>query len=212
MEKKNCVKLLGINIDHKLSFLPHVEDICHKASQKTKALLRIRNYLTVSKARMLYDAYIMSAFAYCPLIWMFCGKSGNGLVNKTHHRALRAVYQEFELNLPKLLNKDDSVTVHISNLRSLMTEIYKSLNKLNPEFMWDYFQIKSTPYSHRNGQLLNIPAVRTKAYGINSLLFRGSILWNSVPINIKASCSVNIFKNRIKTWSGKLCNCTICTK
>ena len=36
------------------------------------------------------------------------------------------------------MNKDDSATVHISNFRCLMTEVYKSLNKLNPEFMWDY--------------------------------------------------------------------------
>ena len=42
----NFVKLLGILIDHKLSFSSHIEAICKQASQKTKALLRIRRYLT----------------------------------------------------------------------------------------------------------------------------------------------------------------------
>ena len=89
----NSVKLLGITIDRRLSFFPHVEEICNKANQKTKALLRIRNYLSFKQARLLSNAYIISAFSYCPLIWMFCGKSGDGLINNTHCRALRAVHQ-----------------------------------------------------------------------------------------------------------------------
>ena len=39
------VKLLGITLDSKLSFLPHVKNICRTANQRTKALIRIRqNY------------------------------------------------------------------------------------------------------------------------------------------------------------------------
>ena len=33
------VKLLGVILDNKLSFLPHIKDICSKATRKTKALL-----------------------------------------------------------------------------------------------------------------------------------------------------------------------------
>ena len=36
-----CEKLLGIKIDHKLSFEPHVESLCKKASQKLNALTRM---------------------------------------------------------------------------------------------------------------------------------------------------------------------------
>ena len=108
----NSVKLLGVTIDHRLSFFPHVEQICNKANQKTKALLRIRNYLSFKQARLLFNAHIISAFSYCPLIGMFCGKSGDGLINKTHCRALRAVHQNFELSLSELLIQEKSDRVH----------------------------------------------------------------------------------------------------
>ena len=103
-------KLLGINIDHKLSFLPHVDDICQKASQKTKGLLRIRNYFTCLFQRHGCCMMLISCrpLPTVHLYGCFVGNLGDGLVNKTHHRALHAVYQEFGLNLPKLFNKDDS--------------------------------------------------------------------------------------------------------
>ena len=46
----NIVTLLGVKLDDKLCFLPHVKDLCNKANQKKKALLRIRRYLTQKKA------------------------------------------------------------------------------------------------------------------------------------------------------------------
>ena len=84
------VKLLGVEIDNKLNFLPHIETMCKKANKKINALFRIRNFISCDKARLLSSAYILSVFAYCPLIWMFCGEKGNNLINKTHKRALKA--------------------------------------------------------------------------------------------------------------------------
>ena len=39
----SCEKLLGIKIDQKLSFEPHVESLCKKTSQKLNAPNRINN-------------------------------------------------------------------------------------------------------------------------------------------------------------------------
>ena len=58
----NTVRLLGVTIDDKLYFLPQWKDICDKANGKTKALLRIRSYLTQAKAEILRNCFILSAF------------------------------------------------------------------------------------------------------------------------------------------------------
>ena len=44
-----CEKLLGIEIDHKLSFESHLESLCKKASQKLNALARMTSFLSLSK-------------------------------------------------------------------------------------------------------------------------------------------------------------------
>ena len=60
----NHVKLLGVTIDNKLDFSKHIEAICKQASQKTSAILRIRNYLSIDKASKLVQAFILSRFIY----------------------------------------------------------------------------------------------------------------------------------------------------
>ena len=60
----NIVTLLGIDIDDTLSFQPYVKKLCKRANQKTKALLRIRHYLNIQKAKYLFNAFVMSPFNY----------------------------------------------------------------------------------------------------------------------------------------------------
>ena len=67
-----------------------------------------------------------------------------------------------------------------------MIEIYKCIHKLNPKFMWELFPSRDLSYQLRTGSTkLIIPPIKTKSYGINSFIFRGSILWNSIPNSIK---------------------------
>ena len=44
------------------------------------------------------------------------------------------------------------------------------------------------------GKLTKLPKTKTKYYGINAFLFRGSILWNSLPNETRSRKGV---KNRI---------------
>ena len=53
-------------------------------------LFRIKKLLNLEQAQVLEEAYILSNFRYCPLIWMFCGKMSDNLIMKTHYRTLRA--------------------------------------------------------------------------------------------------------------------------
>ena len=204
------VKLLGVTIDCKLNFNSHVENLCKRSNQKINALLRIRKYLSPEKTRLLCNAYIISQFKYCPLIWTFCSKKANIRTKKVQKRMLRLVLGDFTASLEELLEISESTTIHIQNLQSLMTEVYKCLNRINPEFMWEMFQMKNIPYKLRISSLLILPQISSSNYGINSIKFRGSILWNSVPDYIKSSSTLAKFKVNIKEWQGQLCNCRIC--
>ena len=41
IKNSKCEKLLGIEIDHKLTFNAHVDEICKKAGQKMNTLSRV---------------------------------------------------------------------------------------------------------------------------------------------------------------------------
>ena len=132
---KREVKLLGITIDEKLTFTRHIANICSLANNRLKALTRIRRFLSTEQAKYLSEAYIMSAFKYCPLIWMFCNKTSNNQINKIHKRTLRLVYEMEDANFEDLLLKDNSWNVHENNIHTLLIEIYKSTNNLSPPIM-----------------------------------------------------------------------------
>ena len=151
------VKLLGVDIDNKLNFSSHISDLCAKANRKINALLRIRPNLDLEQATTLCDAYILSSFRYCPLIWMFCSKSDNKKINSTHIRALRTVHRDFTTPSDKVLDTYNAETIHRDNLRLLATEVFKSIHRLNLSFVWDIFTDKTLSQNLRRGHLLKLP-------------------------------------------------------
>ena len=75
------------------------------------------------------------------------------------------------------------------------------------------FYFISYPFSYLYAfmkDLLQIPAAKSIMFGIDSITFRGSLLWNSMPDLIKSASSAAIFKRNIKNWSGDKCKCKIC--
>ena len=87
----DTVELLGITADKNINFKRHILNIYHKASNKTKALFRIKKFFNLKQAQVLAEAYISSNFRYCPLIWTFYGKMSDNLIVETHYRTLRAI-------------------------------------------------------------------------------------------------------------------------
>ena len=52
--------------------------------------------------------------------------------------------------------------------------------------------------------------VNTKKFGLNSLRYFASNVWSMVPLEIKNSRSIEIFKTKIRNWEPKDCYCYLC--
>ena len=203
-------KLLGITFDSALKFDAHVSKLCKKANQKLHALLRVANYMSYEKRRIIMKSFVTSQFGYCPLVWMFHSRGSNERINKIHERALRSVYNDSNSTFNELLIKDNSVTIHHRNLQVLATEIYKAVNDLSPPILKSIFRVNSNPYNLRSGSTLVTNNVKTVKYGIETLSFRGPKLWAIVPDIIKNSKSLSEFKCKIKKWRPTQCDCKLC--
>ena len=142
---------------------------------------------------------------------MFCGKTANNETNRVYKRALRIVLRDCDASFDELLVENEEKTIHVRNLQMLMIEVYKSLNHQNPSFLWELFARKEINYNLRIKDFLALPKALTTSFGINSMSFRGSILWNSTPDVIKSSNTVFAFIKKFKNWFGEVCNCKNCT-
>ena len=77
----------------------------------------------------------MSTFTYCPLIWMYCSKTANNLINKIHKRSLGVKYEMEDANFEYLLIKESSWAIHKNNIHTFFIEICKSINHISPPIM-----------------------------------------------------------------------------
>ena len=204
-------KLLGIIFDQTLSFKQHVRALCKKASQKLHALARISCYMDTETLKQAMQAFVLSHFGYCPLVWMFYDRILNHRINHIHERALRFAYKDYQTDFESLLEQRNLVSIHVKNLQLLMTEIYKTKSGLSPPFMKDIFTERNTGYNLRHGNDSQIPKVHTTTHGIETISFLGNRLWSTLPNIVKPNPStLPIFKNHIKCWKGENCHCRLC--
>ena len=195
------MKLLGLTIDNKLNFEIHINNICRVASAKIKDLGKIRNRLNLSQAKIIYNSFILSQFNYCCLVWMFCSKTLQNKLNQIQKRALRVVYNEPNLNLDKLAELDKSTTIHIKNIITLLTEVYKTTRGKNPIFTNKIFTPKKQYYNLRLTNLLSFPKAIGSKYGTNTFVFRATHLCNQIPDSIKNEPNTKCFKAKLtRTW------------
>ena len=68
INSENYVKLLGVEIDNKLSFEKHISTLVKKASNQLKAISRILKFMGFKEKEILLSSFVYSKFNYCPLV------------------------------------------------------------------------------------------------------------------------------------------------
>ncbi len=199
------VKLLGVHIDSLLKFDVQVENVCAKASRQINAVMRLSNTLDTEVKLVMYRAFILSNFNYCPLVWMFCGQESVKKMERLQCRALRFTFNDFTSCHEHLLEKSNEPSLIIHRIRTLAIEVFKCVNDIAPSYLCDLFEKHNVPYDMRDNNKLIQKRYNTIKHGFRSFSYSGARLWNSMPPEIKASMTIVDFKERIKEWDP--CNC-----
>ena len=203
-------KLLGITFDNKLTFDAHVSKLCDTAGQKLHALARIFTFMSFEKRKAIINAFILSQFSYCPLIWMFHSRKLNARINKIHERALRILFQDKHSSFIELLKKAGMIKIHHRNLQALATEMFKVKNNMSPLIMHDVFIQRSVKYNLRNKTEFATHVPHSVTQGTETLSYLGPKIWSLIPDKIKESTTLPIFKKNIKVWVPEKCPCRLC--
>jgi hypothetical protein len=115
-----------------------------------------------------------------------------------------------------LLRKADHVTPLLMDLHWLPVEqrinfkillfAYKIVNGLAPSYLSDLLVPYVPRRALRSGEklLLCQPSYRLKSYGFRAFSVCAPTLWNYLPIEIRRSQTVDIFKQKLKTHLFRL--------
>ena len=109
---------------------------------------------------------------------MFYGRSTNRRINHLHERALRLIYDDYELTFEELLEKDGRFIIHCYNIQTLCIELCKVCHNLSQTIFSDLFTGNINSYNLRLKPDFVIPQVRTVLKGSNSIRYYGLLIWS----------------------------------
>ena len=123
---------------------------------------------------------------------MFHSRSLNSKINRLYDRCLRIIYNYKHSNFEKLLNKDNSVSIHYNNIYALAIELYKIRNDMSPKIMSEVFKLRDTPCYN----LLH--PIHSVYSGTESATYLRQKIWEQILAEIKNKESLDGFKREIK--------------
>ena len=194
------ITILGVEIDNKLNFESHINEICNKTSKQINALKRMKHFLDRTCKNIIYNSYISSNFNYCPIVWMFTGKINLEKIEKTNKRALRYVANNYEAEYDDMCQDQKVLNIHKRCIKTVAIQMYKIKHQLVPIYVQELFRRRESCYNIRDNDLFEIPCFKTVKYGKKSFRYFGAKLWANIPKEIKAKPTLTCFKDALTIW------------
>ena len=130
-------------------------------------------------------------------------RRNNRKINLLHERCLRIIYNDKQSSFIKLLEKDNSMSIH-------QRKMFKVSNGLSPVLMKDIFKLKGEQtYNLKKLSQFYGPKVNSVYNGTESVSFLGPIIWDLVLNELKDIGNLAAFKKAIKNWSPEKCPCRL---
>lgn len=202
------IKLLGVHIDKNLNFNHHIEKLVSQGGKQVNVLARLSRQLDVSCKLKILNAFVLSNFNYCSLVYNECTMTEACKLERLLKRAVRYVYSDFETPYKDLLAKAGKCPLYVSRKRLLLEAVHKILHNQYPPMVPTFFVRSQVAYGLRNVNLLVQPSYNTIRYGRNSLRYKGAQLWNSMPDKLKSD-DFNVFKINVMGFI-EACQCKAC--
>ena len=200
------IKSLGVYIDENMSWDIHVNSISKKISAGIGALKRCRPFLPQETLIYIFNAIVRPHFDYCDIVWGNCNNTLASKLQTRQNRAARILtFSSFDCPSKTLLEKLGWKTLESQRECHLANMMYKSLNGLAPDYLRNKFTDRSTisRYELRDSKnKLAIPMPRTN-FLKNSFSYKGAILWNSLPSDVRTANSIQEFKTKFNDYFCK---------
>ena len=127
IKSEETVKLLGVTLEYKLNFDPHISNLCKKAAAQLNVLKRLKSFIGFAEREVLVQSFVYSNFDYCPLVWYSSSSKSLQKVERIQERALRFLYNDHKSSYDDLLIRSKKCTMQVARQRTLCIEIFKTI-------------------------------------------------------------------------------------
>ena len=197
--QKEQTKYLGVTIDSKLNWKPHVHNCTSKLNKCLWAITKLRPYTSIPTLKLLYYSLAYPFIQYCISSWGgACQTTLQPLLIKQKIIIKTMLYQKYTSPSSPLFLKLGLLKLHEIHTFQIAKLMYNQIRKNNITCQ-NLSSISTVhSYSTRSSAKLNYftPSVNSNL-GKTSLKYCGPIVWNSLPGKLKTS-SIFQFKRLLK--------------
>lgn len=195
VEEVESHKVLGVTIDNNLSWSHHINALCKTTSKKVFQLTKIKHFLNLYTRKLFFQAHIQSSMDYASTLWDSSSANTLKPLVSLHKRAVKAV-----LLKSTTLTKTDYKQLEFLPLKQRFTYnkgviMHRLASGSGPPALTSKFEISSR---HSN-KFTTGPCPRVDLFK-SSLLYSGSVLWNSLPESLRDPMTENAFKSRYSAY------------
>ena len=180
IEWVNKSRLLGITVDDKLSWVPHMLDL-KKTFGKKLDLIRRSRFLPRDVFINFYFKAILPAVTYGLVLWGSCFNADHFYsLERLHCRAARIIFNlSKDITSSDVLIQADWHPLSYCYELVLLKLMHKAFHDELPQVLSDNITAmkRSTGCSLRASDFLTVPRF-SSIYGKNSIAHRGPLLWN----------------------------------
>ena len=201
----SCEKVLGVHIDDNLTWTSHFQHVSKKISTYLWLLSQIRSYLPIRHRMTFYNAYIKPHLEYCCVIWGNSFNSNMYRIEKLQRRACKLILGKDYTSLEEARMQLNMLSFEELIFINKAKVMFKVTHGLSPIYITEMFQIKGSTNDDtmtlRSDSNKNFKTPKPKLNMFkNSLSYSGALIWNSIPVDIRNSSTVDSFVNKCLKW------------
>ena len=200
IERVKKYKCLGLELDECLMWDEHIAQITSKITKIIGVLRRLKSYLPRRILILIYKSLIQPHFDYCSSVW---GNLGKGLAQKLQqlqNRAARIINgSHYSVRSHEVLSELNWSNLEERRSQQFKTLMFKTMNKMVPDYLSDKFTSVNLVHNHNlrgSSSKQFVPRPQTEALK-KSFTYRGTVLWNSLPVEAINAKSIAEYKSRI---------------
>ena len=186
---------LGVILDDKFTWIPHIKSISNKISKGIGILKRAKNHLYDDTILVLYNSLIKPHFQYCITCWGNTSLFNLNRLFLLQKKIVRVLTKsEFRAHSKPLFDTLDIMDIHQLRRYFVGVFVYKCLNGIHSGYVEHLFEYTSNLRSPKN---LKVQYFSKKTCQ-NSIRYVGPDIWNDLSVETKNSMSIYSFKVKIK--------------
>jgi len=202
LSRTECVKYLGVIIDDKLIWKPHITLVKKQVSKASGIICKLKHYILFRSLKTVYYSIVYSHLPYAITSWGSSSFSTLNTLNIIHNKLLRIMrFSKFNSNICKLYKDTQILTIDQIFKLEISKLMYKIKFRLVPKQFTEHFTKIEDIHSYHTRQQSSIeyaiPRTRLKI-AQKSFTYIGIRIWSSIDLTICSIPNYHLFVTKLQ--------------